>query len=205
MINKTEEMKKARRDLQDLSASDPAAQSNMLRHVSALTLMIAGRHGRNSLPGEPFIIGTFQFAPGERNMCMAVTSRTGLDQVILAFDIDDAAGPPVGLGVIRTEGDFVLCHNTCRLWAPTGEGRALIVPVGDDDRGHFAFQRGGPLRHVDRAGPHDLEAGFRRGAARLTKLANSDELRDISHKGFMHVVNSHGPGKLTSRTMPLAA
>jgi len=40
----------------------------MLRHVVAVSLMIAGPRGRNSLPGERHIISTFQFAPGKRNM-----------------------------------------------------------------------------------------------------------------------------------------
>jgi hypothetical protein len=205
MINETEAMKQARRNLQDLTASDPAVRANMLRHVAALSLMIAGRRARNSLPGEPHVISTFQFAPGERDMCMAVTSRTGLDQVVLAFDIDDAAGPPVGLGVIRIEGEEIVCYGACRLWAPAGDGRALIVPAGDQDHGHFAFQRGGALRHVRDARPRDLEPGFRRGTARLTRLANSDGLREVAQEGFMHVLNSHGPGRLTSRTMPMAA
>ena len=119
MINETAGMKQARRDLQDLTASDPAVRANMLRHVAALFQMVVSRRGRNSLPGEPHIIATFQFASGEQNICMAVTSQADVEQIMLTLDIDGAAEPPVSPGVIQNIDTFVAAWGVCRLWAPT--------------------------------------------------------------------------------------
>ena len=43
MMNKFEEIRQARHDLEMLSASDPAVSANMLRCVAAYSLMITGR------------------------------------------------------------------------------------------------------------------------------------------------------------------
>jgi hypothetical protein len=204
MSNMTNEMQQARWDLQILSASDPAASANMMRHVCALGMMLTGGKGRPRLETEPAIQAGFQLAPGEQMLQMAVTSRTGVEQIYLAFDIDDAAGPPVGLGIIRSEGEQVVTYGKCQLWSPSNVGRAVIVPGLSGEHGHFTFRRGAPLRHVRGLPPGDLRAGCLRGLARMKRLLESPELRDVHRDGVVCVIHNESR-ELFADTMPVAA
>lgn len=204
MINETEEMKQARRDLQLLSASDPAASRNMLRYAAALAMIVSGRQRRGRQHGEPHVGSGFQLTPGEQTMMMALTLRTDEEQLYLAFDIDDAAGLPTGLGFIRNEGEAVVCYN-CSLWASTSDGRAVIVPRDEAFEGYLVFQPDGPLRHVRSPLPGDRQAGFRRASARLVRLVNSKALQDIRGDGYMHVFQTEGAGVISTRTSTVEA
>ncbi|MBA2933079.1 hypothetical protein HZF05_03105 [Sphingomonas sp. CGMCC 1.13654] len=204
MMNETEEMKQARRELQLLSASDPAALRNMLRYAAALKMMVTGRLERGRRGGEPHIAAGFQLTAGEQQMMMALTLRTGEEQLYLTFDIDDAAGVPTGLGFIRKEGEAVACYN-CGLWAPTNDGRALIVPHDESFEGYLAFQPEGPLLHVRSPLPGDRQAGFRRASIRLPRIANSKAVQDIRANGHMHVFRSEDAGLISARTSTFGA
>jgi hypothetical protein len=192
MMNETEEMRQARHALQELSASDPAASSNMLRYVAAFSIMVTGRRGRDRRGAEPQIGAGFVLTRGDQNLCAAATRRSGTDYLYIAFDVDDAAGPPVAAGVFSRRGDDMVAFGNCRLWSPANDGRALLVPQGCDGYGGFiAFRPGLPFRFVEAPLPGDFEAGVRRAETRLRRLLASDDLRDLGG-GYMHVIRNEG-------------
>lgn len=194
MMKETEEMRDARHALQELAASDPAAATNMLRHVAAYGALIAGRDGRAHCPGEPVFQAGFRLTHGSEKLYAAVTRRCHGESLFIAFDVDDAAGPPIGFGLFRLEGEHVVCYGRCVLWAPVNDGRALIVPVGDDEpapNGYFAFRRGQPLRRVDGPLPGDFMAGVRRARARLAKLLAADG-QPSGREGYVTLFRNEG-------------
>ena len=203
MLHDKELARATRHRLQELSAFDPAAQTNMIRYVRALRLLVAGRSGRDALPGEPEFLATFQTTEEERMVLLAQVHRSGLDHVLLAFDIDDAAGPPVGLAVIRSDGERVFCWGNCQIWAPEGDGRAILVPVGENVHGRFAFQDGSPLLHSDDPLPGDFQTGARRGLDRLVETARSPAMLEIEGDPFVSIVEGHRGG-LTEDRGPIA-
>lgn len=202
-MNETEEMRQVRHALQDLSASDPAASANMLRHAAAYSLMMTGRRGRDRLKGEPQIGAGFVLMHGEQCICADTVRRSGTDYVYIAFDVDDAAGPPIASGVFSPRGEDVVVFGNCRLWSPTNDGRALLVPQGGGRRGYFAFRPGRPLKFVDGPLPSDIEAGFRRADVRLRRLLASQDLRNLDN-GYIFVLRSEG-GQIVARATPVAA
>ncbi|MFW2853519.1 hypothetical protein ACM61V_16645 [Sphingomonas sp. TX0543] len=195
MMNETDEMREARHELELLSANDPAASANMLRHVAAYNLLIAGRRGTEWLGDEPVINAGFRLLGGDENLYAAVTRRAEREHLHIAFDVDDASGPAIGFGLFRVEDDHVVCYGRCLLWSPSNDGRALIVPVGEDKadvQGYFAFRRGQPLRKVGKPLPGDLMAGLRRARSRLNTLLQSDDLTDRGSGGFMTTFRNEG-------------
>lgn len=193
MMNETEEMRRARHALQELSASDPAASANMLRHVAAYALIITGRRGRDRRGNEPQIGAGFVLTHGDQNLCAAATRRSGTDYLYIAFDVDDAAAPPVAAGVFRQQGDHMVAYGNCRLWSPANDGRALLVPVGRGDYvGYFAFRPGQPFKLVEAPLPGDFDAGVRRAEARMQRLLNSNALQDVHRYGYMHIIRNEG-------------
>jgi hypothetical protein len=202
MVHMTKEMSTAMIGLQELSASDPAVRMNMLRQLGTLTELVTGRERGFEEPGGPMFMAGFQLTAGQQQACMMLTARTGVEQVYLAFDVDDAAGPPRGLGVVRIEGDRVVAHVFCRIWVPASGGRAVIVPTGEGTRGHFAFRRGQRLRFVDRPPPGDLAAGYRRAEDRQRQLVAARELCPI--EGELTRYLAEGPG-LIAISEPIAA
>ena len=192
-MNDTEEMRKARYALQELTAADPAASGNMLRYVAAISLLVTGRRGRERRPAEPQIGAGFLLVDGNEQLFAAATRRSGTDYVLIGFDVDDAAGPARGIGVFRKQGDVMVLFGNCRPWAPANDGRALLVPTGDSDyAGYLAFRPGQPFKLVMAPVPGDLEAGFRRADARLARLLASEALRDAHSGGYMHRIHNEG-------------
>lgn len=204
MMNATEEMRAARWELKMLTASDRAATSNMLRHVVAVAIMLAGRRQKDKLPGEPEIGACFLLDADDRDFMMHITARTKIDQIHVGFDVADASGPARGIGVTCVEGEEVASYGTCRLWAPASDGRAVLVPMGDGASGYFSFRKGGSLKRLSGRPATDLEPGFRRAVARLSRLLASAELRDVGREGFFHVI-SNDDGELSARATSLAA
>ena len=187
--------KELRRKLQELTASDPAVQVNMLRYVAAFSMMVGRRASEKLREGDAEVWATFQMSEGEHDMQSVIAGRSKVDRVMLAFDVDDASGPPVNLCVIRVEGDAVATYSNCQLWAPTGARTAMIVSRAEGMAGSFSFVQGRTLRFTGELPPGNLELGFKRGWNALIKLARSDRLDNI-HGGYMHVVNADGPGRL---------
>lgn len=205
MTNDTNKMREARHELQTLSASDPLAQANMLRHVAALARLLTGRPGVEALPGEPLVGAGFRLLDGEEKLFAALTRNDGLERIYIAFDIDDAQGSPIGTGLFRKEGDHVVCYGLCRLWSPVNDGRAVLVPTGDGEpAGYFKFQRGQPFRWVDGPVPGDFAAGQRRAQASLARLVKAAEADAVPRRGFAAVVSNVGQ-TVFSRPFPLAA
>ena len=193
MMNETAQMRQARHDLHLLSASDPAASGNMLRHVAAYSVMVTGRRGRERQAAEPQVVGGFVFTHGEHQLPAVAVRRSGVETIYLGFDVDDAAGPPVAAGVFRRQGDGVILYGNCRLWSPANDGRALLVPCGEGSPvGYLAFRPGQPLRLVEAPVPGDLEAGFRRARMRMQRLLASEALRDVHREGYLHRIHNVG-------------
>lgn len=205
MMNETEEMRQARHDLQLLTASDPAAAGNMMRHVVALSIMLSGRRGRERRDREPQMGSGFLLTLGAHKLCAAAARRSGTDYIYIAFDVDDAAAPPLATGVFRQQGDDMVVYGNCVLWSPANDGRALLIPRGDGSYiGYFAFRPGQPLRLVEAPLPGDLAAGIRRAEARMRGLLGSDALREVHREGFMHRIHNQGQ-EIYAETTALAA
>jgi hypothetical protein len=205
MMNETEEMRQARHALQDLSASDPAVSANMMRYVAAYAIMVTGRRGQERRKDEPQIGSGFVLTHGNEQLCAAAVRRSGTDYLYIAFDVDDAAAPPVAAGVFRQEGEDMVAYGNCRLWSPANDGRALLVPIGDGGyAGHFAFRPGQPLKFVEAPLPGDYEAGVRRADARMRRLLSSAALSNVHREGYMHVIHNQGQD-LYGETTRLAA
>lgn len=205
MMNETEEMRQARHALHELSASDPAASANMMRYVAAYAIMVTGRRGRDRRKDEPQIGSGFVLTHGTEKLVAAATRRSGTDYLYIAFDVDDAAAPPVATGVFRQQGDDMVAYGNCKLWSPANDGRALLVPTGNGDfEGHLAFRPGQPLKVVRAPLPGDFEAGVRRAEARLRHLLASEALRNIHREGYMHLIHNQGQD-LYAETRRLAA
>lgn len=202
MVHKTEEMRAATIGLQELSASDPAVKQNMLRHLGALTELITGRQRGFEETGEPMFLAGFQLTPGQQQACMMLTARTGIEQVYLAFDADDAAGPPRGLGMVRIDDDRVVMDLICRIWSPPGGGRAAIVPTGEGTRGHFAFRRGAGMRFAERRPCGDLADGFRRAEDLQRELVKARALCPIEGELTRYLAEGRG---LIAISQPIAA
>lgn len=199
MVHMTEEMRAATIGLQELSASDPAVRANMLRHLGALTELVTGRQRDSEQPGEPMFLAGFQLTAGQQQACMTLTVRTGVEQVYLAFDADDAAGTPRGLGVVRVDGDRVVMHLVCRIWSsPTG-GRAVIVPTGEGALGHFTFRRGARLKFIDRRPRGDLAAGFRRAEDLQRELVRARQLCPIEGELTRYLAEGRGIISISER------
>ncbi|MES3100605.1 hypothetical protein [Sphingomonas faeni] len=205
MINATKEMREARHGLQTLSASDPLAQANILRHVAAFTKLLTGRPGIDASPSEPLVGAGFRLVDGEERLLAALPRRDGIERIYIAFDIDDAQGPPIGTGLFRKEGDHVACYGLCKLWSPLGDGRALLVPTkGGEHAGYFAFRRGQPFRRVEGPLPGDFIAGLRRTQARMDRLLKTAEADPAPKRGFATVVSNVGQ-EIFTRPLRLAA
>lgn len=205
MMNETEEMRQARFDLQMLSASDPAVSSNMLRHVAATSIMLTGRRGRDRRENEPQFGSGFVLTHGDHHLFAAAARKSLVDQIYIAFDVDDGIAPPVAMGVFRPLDGNVFLYGNCRLWSPANDGRAILVPMGSGDyEGYLAFRQGCPLRLIEAAVPGDLEAGFRRARARMGRLLASDALRDVHHEGFMHRIHNKGEDLFADTTRAAA-
>lgn len=205
MVHMTEEKRAATIKLQELSASDPAARTNMLRHLGALTELVTGRQRYTEGDGdlsEPMFMAGFQLTPGQQQACMMLTARTGVEQVYLAFDADDAAGPPRGLGVVRVDGDRVVMDLFCRIWSPPGGRRAVIVPTGEGTRGHYAFRRGKRLQFKDPRPRGDLAAGFRRAEDLQRELVKARMLCPIEGELTRYLAEGRG---IVSISQPIAA
>lgn len=194
-----------RHRLQELTADDPAAISSMARHCAALSILLTGGRGRELAPPEPNIHSGFVLCAEERDIFMAAAARMRRDAIHIAFDVDDAAGPPRAIGLFRIEGEMIVCYAGLAIWKPAGPGRAVLVAIDHQERCHFVFRRGRPLVRIEGAPAGNLEAGLRRGWRALEELAASDELRDVHDGIFRQIVTFHGPGDWSVRSDRIAA
>jgi len=126
--------------------------------------------------------------------------------VYIAFDVDDAAGPPVATCIFRKQGDEAVVHGPCRLWSPVNDGRALLVPTGREGvhDGYFAFRPGRQLKLVIGPVPGDLEAGLRRAATRMQRLLASEALRHVHREGYMSCIRNEDQELFAETTRAVA-
>jgi hypothetical protein len=164
-----------------------------------------GDRRAEALPCEPIVGAGFRLVDGEEKLLATLTRRDGLERIYIAFDIDDAQGPPIGTGLFRKEGDHVVCYGLCKLWSPVGDSRALLVPTkGGEHAGYFAFRRGQPFRRADGPVHGDFAAGLRRAQARLARLLDACDTDAVPRRGFATAISNVGQEVLT-RPLPLAA
>ncbi|MFW2853520.1 hypothetical protein ACM61V_16650 [Sphingomonas sp. TX0543] len=164
--------------LQMLTVSDRQARANMMRYSAALRIMLMGQ--RDETPDLRVLIGMgFGMSDATDLKYQMLTRTDGCDRIYVRFDVDDACGPPDGLGVIRLEGNRAVLYGQCRLWAPAGTGRPVVIFGHEGKYGHFTYRPLKTLTRVDSLPAKDLMPGFRRADARLAKLVSSERLLDI--------------------------
>ncbi|WP_242147019.1 hypothetical protein [Sphingomonas sp. BAUL-RG-20F-R05-02] len=203
MTEETESMRDARHELEMLSASDPIAQANMLRHVVAFRMLLTGhRYDQNC--DDLLIAAGFILKHRPENLLGAACRMDARERIHIGFDVDDAAAPPLSLALFVPQWGQVTCYDSCRIWSPANDGRALIVPSNDPGFGHYAYRPGAKLRRLHGLPSGDLDAGFRRADARIARLLKSDELTRLRSNRFLHVLRS-GDGELACHTTKLAA
>lgn len=177
-MNDADDTKDPHFNLQALTVSDAKARTNMMRYAKALRFALTGR--RDDGPDAKILIGMgFGMSDEADIKLQALTRSDGRDRLYLRFDVDDACGPPDGLGIIRLEGIRTVLYGQCRLWAPASMGSPVIIFGHEGRFGHFKFQPGKTLKRVDSLPADDLTPGYRRAAARLAKLVASKRLRDV--------------------------
>ena len=177
-MDHTDETLDPRFRLQLLTASDRAARANMMRYSAAFRILLTGQ--KDDAEDLKVAIGMgFGMSDATDLTYQMLTRLDGLDRLYIRFDVDDACGPPDGLGLIRLEGGEPILYGQCRMWSPPGTGRPVIIFCHEGRCGHFAYRPGKTLSCVDRLPASDLMPGFRRADARLAKLVRSDRLRDI--------------------------
>lgn len=163
--------------LQALSASDPAAQASMMRHIVALRLMVTG-HLRDADVARVAFGACFGVTVDAEAHFAKLTGIDGVDRVIVAFDVDDPSGPPSGFGLFHIEDGAVSFYDRCRPWATPDGGRAMLVAANDQEVARFSNQPGRALRRTAGGPPGDPTPGYRRAQARLARLVASANVRD---------------------------
>lgn len=164
--------------LQLLTVSDPKVRTNVMRYSKALRIALTGR--KDDSPDLKLLIGMGFGLTDEADIeYQALTRADGLDRLYLRFDVDDACGPPDGLGLIRLEGDRAVLYGQCRLWSPASVGKPVIIFAHEGRVGHFTYQPGKTLTRVDRLPASDPTPGFRRADNRLAKLVASKLLQKV--------------------------
>lgn len=184
--------------------ADPVIVADMVRHLAAIETMICGRPGHLATGTEPLFVAGMKLTPGELNLLMCATGRDGRDLVYVHFDADQP-DEPRGIAVIRNTGDFIAVHPACRVWAPARDGRAVIVPIGEEAEGQFSFRTGRQLQHSANRPADALEGGFRRAQVRMRRLTASGMADDsVAHAKRQSTTCLSG-GRLEFRAEPIAA
>jgi hypothetical protein len=194
-MNGTDEAGAVHFDLQRLTMSDPAARDNMMRYIAAFRTLLTGRQ-QDSEDLKVMIGAGFGITDASEVQHQFLTAADGCDRLFIRFDVDDAAGPPDGLGLFRKEGGAVSLYGQCRLWSPPSGGRPIIIFYHERRMGHFAYRPGKTLRRVDRLPTVDLMPGYLRADARLASLVASDLLREVGPAFVAMIAGGHavGPG-----------
>lgn len=107
--------------LQILTASDPKARANMMRYAAAVRIMLTGQ--KDETEDLKILIGMgFGMSDATDLKYQMLTRLDGCDRMYLRFDVDDACGPPDGLGLIRLQGGEPVSYGQCRIWSPPRTG-----------------------------------------------------------------------------------
>lgn len=171
--------------LQLLTASDPKVRRNMMRYSAALRIALTGQ--QHDSPDLKILIGMGFGMSDETDVeYQRLTLEDGNDRIYLRFNVDDALGPPDGMGVIRREGEKAVLYGQCRLWAPPTAKSPVIIFEHEDRYGCFIFRRGKALIRVDELPEHNLMPGFKRASHRLARLVKSKRLKHVAEP-FMRV------------------
>lgn len=177
-------------------AADPAVASHIGRHMKALKLMLLGSDS-DAEPTGPIVQAGFRLSAEERNLMMAAAQRLQSDFVHLEFDVEHPLDAPTGLVVVRIEGEHVACYPECALWALTGSRRSVIVSLAQSARYQFVVDAEPRLGRRDGWPAPSIDAGLRRAAHRLKKLATSGEM-GRAHVGVSRaVIGSDRAGRWT--------
>mgnify|MGYP001255828074 FL=1 len=166
-------------ELELLTLSDPKVRANMMRYSMALRIALTGRKDHD--PSLRILIGMgFTMSDETDEAYQEATRRDGCDRLYLRFDVDDALGPPDGMGLVRLEDDRTVLYGRCNLWMPQSAGRPVIVFEHEGRYGHFAYRPGSTLVRVDSLPANDHRPGFKRAQDRLAALVASKRLQKVT-------------------------
>ena len=173
--------------LQMLSAMDPAGQANMMSHTVALRLMLTGQLHDEEVSGVMFG-ACFGITDEQEAAHIALTTADGADRFMIAFDVDDPAGPPIGYGLFHKEGAEAVLLGRCAPWTSADGMRTLLVAANDaTDVGTFSYRHGVNLRRKPGVPSRDPEPGYRRARARMARLVASPRVRNAVGPIYMAV------------------
>lgn len=162
-----------------LTISNPKVWANMMRYAMAFRIALTGRKKHD--PSLKILIGMgFTMSDETDEAYQEATRQDGCDRLYLRFDIDDALGPPDGLGLVRLEDDRTVLYGRCNLWMPQTSGRPVIVFEHEGRYGHFAYRPGRTLQRIDFLPADYLKPGFERAQDRLAALVASKRLRKVA-------------------------
>ena len=166
-------------ELELLTISDPKVRANMMRYSMALRIALTGRKDHH--PSLKILIGMgFTMSDETDEAYQEATKQDGCDRLYLRFDVDDALGPPDGMGLVRLEDDRSVLYGRCNLWMPQTNGRPVIIFEHEGRYGHFAYRPGSTLKRIDSLPANDHWPGFKRAQDCLAALVASKRLQKVA-------------------------
>lgn len=188
----------ARQNRDEILLSDPAVSINLVRHVAALVSLLTNRKNcRTGHPG-PAVLACLAQEWSEFEAQLGFFSLTGRDHVLLRFDREDLLGRPKAIDVVRHVGDQLEIDTGCGLWAPIGDGPALIISRSDHAPRYFRFDPARPLIASHGMPAIAPDAGCRRAGLRFEKLARSPKLlKAVGRTAFRTKFKATGSGQMS--------
>lgn len=165
--------------LEILTASDSKVRANMMRYAKALGPVLTGHEDYH--PRQKILIAMgFGMSDETDEAYQEATRRDGCDRLYLRFGVNEALGPPDGMGVVRLKGDKTVLYGRCNLWMAQTGGHPIIFFVHEGRYGHFSYRPGTTLKRIDSLPADDHRPGFRRAQDHLTALVTSKPLKKVS-------------------------
>lgn len=186
------------------ATADPATAERITRIMTGIETLVCGRPGTEAATDEPIFLAGMRLTPEELDMHVVATGRDGRDCVYVAFDIDDLDAEPA-ICVLRPQGENVVVDHSCTLWVAADARRAVIVPLGHETDGCYAFKAGSQLVHAANRPADDLRGGSRRAQARVRRCASSEAADRALGHARRTVATCHGRGMFSMVSTPLAA
>lgn len=161
-----------------LTISNPGVRASMTRYTKAFRIALTGHKDHH--PGLKIQIGMgFGMSDETDEAYQEATRQDGCDRLYLRFDVDNALGPPDGMGLVRIERGETVLIGRCSLWMPRATGKPVIAFEHEGQYGHFAYCPGDTLRRVNAVPALDLRPGINRAQLYLAALVASKRLERV--------------------------